>query len=210
MKKYKLVKQDKLTTDQFLLGFFDSSDEAYDAIPKAMNQWSGSRREDFHVKRIDPRLIMNPVNTDYDHYIWSLIPINERKRVMGSDAAAEINSDFLTCNSKHYYMISQMIWEDWTVIDIGCSYNAQSYLFRRYKKYIGVDLPWRSNDFHFERFQAEGTDFYEMYGQEFINSMLPKLGLDLRKTFAICHYVPDDDCSRLVRNIFPNCLVLYP
>ena len=210
MKKYKLVKQDKLTTDQFLLGFFDSSDEAYDAIPKAMNQWSGSRREDFHVKRIDPRLIMNPVNTDYDHYIWSLIPINERKRVMGSDAAAEINCDGLTCDSGRYYMLSQTIWHDWTVIDIGCGYNAQSYLFARHKLFIGVDLPMRSKDFHFEHFQAENTVFCEMSGQEFISGTLPKLGLDLRKTFAICHYVPDDECSRMVRAIFPNCMVLYP
>ncbi len=210
MKKYKLVKQDRFNSDQYLMGFFETSDEAYEAVTKAVNQVSASRRDEFHVKRVDPRFIISPVGTDYDHYIWSLIPPEERKRVMSSDAAAEIYCDGVTCCSRRYYLLAQMLWEDWTVIDIGCSYNAQSYLFAQFKRYIGVDMPFRAKEFHFERFQAEGTEFYEMSGQKFITDVLPKLNLDLRKTFAICHYVPDDSCSRLVRNVFPNCFVLYP
>lgn len=210
-KKYKVVKQTQ-SSDQCLCGFYVSEQAAFAAIPEICRGWRNSKREEFHVKKVDPRFIINPVNTDYDHYIWSLIPYEDRERVMKSDASAEIDANCVTCNSKRYYYLSEMIWKEWNVIDIGCSYNAESYLFANHRCFIGVnpDSRYDDNRWHFEHFKAEGTMYYDMTGQEFIRDVLPCLGLDLEKTFAICHFVPDDDCMKMVRETFPNCFVLYP
>lgn len=216
MKKYKVVKNNKYNEDQYLIGFFETSDEAYDALPvirKRHSEWITDIR-DLHVKMVDPEFIHEPVATDYAHYIRSLIPDEDWKRIMDSDAAAEIDSNDNVCGygGRNYYYLSRMIPLDWTVVDIGCGYNLQSALFSNHKRYIAVnpDEYEKDQDWHFEHYVAPGTEYYDSTGQEFIRSVLPKLGLDMNKTFAICHWVPSEECRKMVGETFKNLFVIYP
>lgn len=210
-KNWKLVLQDYHNDDQYLLGFYSSETDAKLAIPKIKQQyqrWIGNREP--IVKRVNPEMILNPVCTDYMHYVRSLIPDKEMKRVMDSDASAEICANDLMCGGATYYYLSRMIPKDWTVIDIGCAYNAQSYLFQNHKRHITIEPEWKDSDFHFEHFQAPKTEFYAMTGQQFIKEKLETLDIDLKRTFAIVNYVPNDSCSQWVRETFNNVWVYYP
>lgn len=213
-KKWKLVLQDYWNDDQYLLGFFQSETDAKLAIPKLKQKykdWIGNREP--IVKRVNPEMILNPVCTDYMHYVCSLIPSNEWQRVMKSDASAEITSDSIMCGGATYYYLSRMIPKEWTVIDVGASYGAQSYLFQDHARYIAVEPFESSDDWHFEDFKADGTERYQMTAGKFVKDVLPTLNLDLKKTFAICNYVPEwfgENPMELVRQTFHNCYVYYP
>ena len=213
-KNWKLVLRDYWNDDQYLLGFFPSETDAKLAIPKLKQKykdWIGNREP--IVKRVTPEMILNPVCTDYMHYVCSLIPSNEWQRVMKSDASAEITSDSIMCGGATYYYLSRMIPKEWTVIDVGASYGAQSYLFKDHARYIAVEPFRSSDDWHFEDFKADGTERYQMTAGKFIKDVLPTLNLDLDKTFAICNYVPEwfgENPMELVRQTFHNCYVYYP
>ena len=210
-KNWKLVLQDYWNDDQYLLGFFPSETDAKLAIPKIKKQYKDwiCNREPI-VKRVNPEMILNPVCTDYMHYVRSLIPDKEMKRVMMSDASAEICTDDLMCGGATYYYLSRMIPKEWTVIDFGCAYNPQSYLFQCHKRHIAIEPKWLDKDFHFEYFQAPNTELLFMTGQEFIENELPKMNLDLNKTFAIVNYVPSGACNLMVRETFKNVWAYYP
>ena len=215
-RNFKVVKQDEHNEDQYLLEFYKTEFEAHRACPSfpaKYPSWIKSTKQ-LVVKRVNPDMILNPVATDYEHYLRSLIPDNEWERVIRSDASAEIDCNNMTCGRGTYYMLSKMIPKDWTVIDFGASYGAQSYLFQSHSKYIAVEPFKNDNDgWHFENFKANCTERYEMTAGEFIKEMLPKLKLDLGKTFAICNYVPEwfgENPMELVRQTFHNCYVYYP
>lgn len=210
-KNWKLVLQDYWNDDQYLLGFYPSETDAKLAIPKIKQQykrWIGNREP--IVKRVNPEMILNPVCTDYMHYVRSLIPDKEMKRVMESDASAEICTDNLMCGGATYYYLSRMIPKDWTVIDTGCAYNAQSYLFQNHKRHIAVEPEWKDSDFRVEYFKAPNTEMLFMTGQDFIENVLPKMNLDLDKTFAIVNYVPSGACNLMARETFKNIYTYYP
>ena len=213
-KNWKLVVQDYHNDYQYILGFYPTEAEARLAIPDAKKQnkgWLGNRKP--IIKRVNPEMILNPVCTDYMHYVRSLIPDKEMERVMMSDASAEICTDSLMCGGATYYYLSRMIPKDWTVIDVGASYGAQSYLFQDHAKYIAVEPFESCDDWHFENFKADGTERYEMTAGNFIKDILPTLNLDLNKTFAICNYIPEwygENPMELVRHTFHNCYVYYP
>lgn len=214
-RNFKLVKQDEHNTDQYLIGFYKTESDAYSErlhTQKRHSEWIKSWK-DLIVKRVDPDVIPDPVATDYAHYIRSLIPDEEWLRVMQSDAAAEIDSNNSVCGfgGRTYYNLSKMIPKEWTVIDIGCAYNPQSYLFTQHAKHIAVEPQYIGGyDFHFEYFQAPNTDLVFASGQKFIKKILPKMKLDLKRTFAICNFVPSDECCQMVRETFPNVFTFYP
>lgn len=215
-KGWKIVKGNTYNDDQDLLGFFDTEQKAKDEIPNLLrkyNEWIKSRDELF-VKRVNPEMIPNPVCTDYMHYVWSLIPKEDRERVMKSDAAAEISCDNLMCGGETYYYLSRMIPKDWAVIDVGASYAAQSYLFQHHAKYVAVEPFHLDGDgWHFEHFKADGTERYEVTAGKFIKDILHTLNLDPRKTFAIANYLPNwygENPAELVRQTFVNCYTYYP
>lgn len=210
-KTYKIVVGNPHNSDQRLLGFFSgkySANKALNGVKVEHPNWIAEHRS-ITVKNTDPEQIICPVATDYAHYNRALIPDDEWKRVIESDACAEINSDFMVCGGSTYYNLSKMINKKWTVIDIGCGYNAQSYLFQEHAKYIGVN-PNNSKIFHCELFKAPNTELYEMSGQDFIKDVLPTLNLDMKAVFAIVNYMPNDECAELVRKTFKNLWVYYP
>ena len=213
-KNYKLVRNDTYNSDQYLVGFYETEDAAQKArlnVIKEHPNWINSR-DGLVVKRVNPDMILNPVATDYSHYIGSLIPDDEWKRVMQSDARAEIDINNCCCGfgGRTYYNLSKMIPKDWTVIDFGCAYNPQSYLFTQHARHIAIEPPQCDGDFHFEFFQAPNTELLFMTGQEFIQKELPKMNLDLDKTFAIVNFVPSGACNLMVRETFKNVWAYYP
>lgn len=204
---YKVVRADKESTDEYLVCFAPDKEAA---LLKALDLRRRNADELYLAKPTDPARIESPVFTDYCHYVASLIPDAELDRVMASDSDAEISRDVLMCDARAYYELSRIIPKDFTVIDIGCAYNAQSYLFAGHKCHIAVNPKLDVDGFRLEDFRAPDTKHYEMSGQEFICEVLPTLGLDLAKTFAICTYVPDTSCRDMVRQVFPNLYVFYP
>lgn len=215
---FKVVKDDPHNDDQYLLGFYETEQDARNdmrEMPSIYPSWIRTPQE-LVVKRVHPEMILCPVATDYSHYCRSLIPSDEWKRVMKSDASAEISANNMMCGfgGRTYYNLSKMIPKDWTVIDIGASYGAQSYFFQSHSKYIAVE-PFKNDNYgwHFESFKANGTERYEMTAGEFIKEMLPKLKLDLNKTFAIANYTPNwfgENPIELVRSHFSNIWTFYP
>ena len=198
-RSHKIVLPDMHNSDEYLVGFISSSD-INNVVLKA-NQY---------VKPVNLDCMPNVGFTDVSHYIRALIPDDEFERVMNTDAWAEISCDNLVCDAEAYYMLYRKIPKDYVVIDIGCAYNAQSFLFQEHKKYIGVNPESHNKDYTFGHFQAKGTEYYGITGQEFMEKILPTLDVNLEKTFAICTYVPDDQCQEMVRETFKNCYVFYP
>lgn len=215
-KSWKIVKCNSVNSDQELIAFYNSEQHAKENIPYIMRKYGNwiSNKDEIIVKPVNPEKIFMPVCTDYMHYVWSMIPKIDRERVMNSDSSAEIDSNDLMCGGATYYYLSRMIPKHFTVIDIGASYGAQSYLFQEHAKYIAVEPFMRKySDYNFENFKADGTDRFEVTAKEFVDNILPALNLDLNKTFAIVNYVPDwyhEKASELVRNTFPNCYSFYP
>ncbi len=214
--KYKVVLINDKNEDQDLFGTFETEMQAQSAKPKIFMEHKRWVRNinNLIVKPIDPEKIYKPVCTDYMHYVYNMIPTEEWKRVMKSDASAEISCNDLMCGGSTYYYLSKMIPKEWTVIDFGASYGAQSYLFQSHSKYIAVE-PFKNdnNGWHFENFKANSTERYEMTAGEFIKEMLPKLKLDLNKTFAIANYTPNwfgENPIELVRSHFNNIWTFYP
>ena len=213
-RNYKVVYTYDKNDDEDLFDFYETIEKAEAAKPvlaEKYPRWITDVNR-LIVKPVSLERILDPVATDYSHYCRSLIPDDEWMRVIKSDASAEIHAGNLICGygGRDYYYLSKMINKDWTVIDVGCAYNAQAYFFLDHAKYIAVNPEYKSDDFHFEYFHPEGTDFYAATGQEFIRDILPTLNLDLKKTFAICHWVPSEECQRMVRETFPYCFVIYP
>lgn len=212
-RRYKIVKQDEYNCDQYLIGFFETEMQAQSAKPAVFEKYKDWVRNvnNLIVKPVDPKLIANPVSTDYMHYTRSLIPDEEWERVMKSDASAEISSNSLMCGGATYYHLSNLIDKNWCVVDFGVSYAAQSYLFENHKRYIAIEpFPKDIDDWHFEMFHAPKMELYSMSGQKFLKEVFPTLGLDIDKTMAIINYVPSEELCKMVRETFKNVWSYYP
>lgn len=216
-KSWKIVKQDSSNEDQYLLGFFNSETHAQENIPYILRKYNRdyiTSADSLLIKPVNPEKIYMPVCTDYMHYVRSLIPKQDWERVMDSDTSVEIDENSLMCGGATYYYLSRMIQREWTVIDIGASYGAQSYLFQNHARYIAVEpAPKNYGKFVLDYFVADGTERYTMTAKAFIEEILPTLDLDINKTFAICNYVPDwygQSAQELVRKTFKNLFVYYP
>lgn len=146
--------------------------------------------------------------------LYTLIPPEESHRIM-SQLYCELTPDFMGFEDvyKGAMLATQSNKEGITIIDFGCNYAPQCYFFKDYKMYIGVDdmeLTYPMNNEHIERFKCKNTVHYKSCIQAFIKNTLPALELDLNKCFAICSYVDDEEARRMVREMFPYCLVYYP
>ena len=76
---WKVVKQNKNNDDQYLIGFFNTQEMAYDNIPYLMRKYGNwiKDKDDLIVKMVDTEMILNPVATDYSHYCRSLMTKEE-------------------------------------------------------------------------------------------------------------------------------------
>lgn len=103
-----------------------------------------------------------------------------------------------------YRALAGIIPKHYEVVDLGCAYNPQCFLFAGHKHYHAVDQS------DIKKFKAENCTIYNKTIADFIKEDLGKFNLE--ETFAICSYVPPwgDDNMKLVRESFINCFVYYP
>jgi len=139
-------------------------------------------------------------------YLYNIIPKYQKDLAFSGDASSEISPSFMGFVDIYFYL-SKTIPKDWTIIDIGCGYNAQSFLFKEHKKVISID-PYNS----IAMFMSPNCELFMVSGRQFIENELPKLNLNLDKTFAILNYVPEwyGGVNDIVRNTFKNLYVFYP
>lgn len=131
-----------------------------------------------------------------------LIPDEQYDRVFGQDMC-DIDTEFLGFTNI-YEALSEIIPTHWTIVDLGCAYSPQAWLFRNHKAYFGVDYGVK------ERFIAPNTTHFEGTIREFIERHISDF--DQATTFAICSYVPPwhDDNMKLARDSFKNVFTYYP
>lgn len=136
--------------------------------------------------------------------LLSKLPQDQLDRVFKTDMC-DIDESFLGFVGI-YERLSQIVPEEWTVIDLGCAYAPQALLFDHHTKYIGVDVmtPIAA------RFTGPNVTHHEMTALEYIETQVA--GLDKNTSFAICSYVPPwhDDNRKLVRQSFDNVFTFYP
>lgn len=134
--------------------------------------------------------------------IYHILPQDQLDRVFGQ-RRVDIDPTFLGF-TKVYMALASIIPKHWTIVDLGCSYAAQSILFKDHQSYIGVDMG------EGERFTTENTTHHVMPIWEFIEEHADSL--DMETTFAICSYVPPwrNDNMLLARTAFKNVFTYYP
>lgn len=134
---------------------------------------------------------------------FKLIDQREIDRVFreSKTASAELDHTFM-CFEEIYYPLSLLIPKDWTVIDFGCSYGAQSIFFRTHKRYIGID-----SDTDGIQFQTENSIYHKIRIQDYIEDPFDDFLAD--KVMAICSAVPDREARELV-SLYLNHCVWYP
>lgn len=139
--------------------------------------------------------------------LFKLIPREKINKIFTTSqtVGAECDHTFLGFE-EIYKAVTLFVPKDKIIIDFGCAYAFQSWYFRDYRKYIGVDNGVRCQDV----LETENSEFYFMSIQEFIRKIFPILGYRKEEMFAICSYVPDEEAREMVRKCFLYCLVYYP
>lgn len=137
---------------------------------------------------------------DVNQFLLSIIPQEQQDMVFNSNEC-DICPKFLGFVDV-YKSLSDIIPRHFTVIDLGCAYAAQSFLFKNHKKYIGVDI------YDGERFYAPNTEHHVMPIRDFVEQDR----LNVNTTFAICSYVPpwQDDNIKIARENYSNVFTYYP
>lgn len=139
--------------------------------------------------------------------LFQIIPIEKLDEVFQTSKTVSAECDYSFLGFEEVYKaVTLFVPKNKVIIDLGCAYAFQSWYFKDYKKYIGVDCGVKSEDV----FRTDNSEFYRMTIQDFCRKSFPKLGYSLDDVFAICSYVPDDDARNLARIHFPHCLVYYP
>ena len=91
---WKVVTQNKNNDDQYLIGFFNTQEMAYDNIPYLMRKYGNwiKDKDDLIVKRVDPEMILNPVATDYSHYcrIVGMCIVGKNRNIVFYPAVAKL------------------------------------------------------------------------------------------------------------------------
>ena len=142
--------------------------------------------------------------------LYKLIPKEKIDKVFETSetASAELNYTFLGFEDI-YKSVTLFVPKGGIIIDFGCGYAFQSWYFKDYRKYIGVDVSPVGKDV-LDILETGNSEFYHMSIQDFIMNEFPNMGYEPKKVFAICSYVPDTEAQRIVRETFPHCLVYYP
>lgn len=143
--------------------------------------------------------------------LFKLIPREKINKIFTTSqtVGAECDHTFLGFEEV-YKSVTLFVPKDKIIIDFGCAYAFQSWYFRDYRKYIGVDNGSHDCLDVFKILEISNSDFYYTSIQRFINEVFPQLGYRKEEVFAICSYVPDEEAREMVRKCFSYCLVYYP
>lgn len=115
---------------------------------------------------------------------------------------AEICRDFMGFVSTYYYL-SKLIPKDWTVIDFGCGYNSQCFLFKDHEKYLAVDKSLN------KKFKSNNCTIYQVSILDFLYIYAEWDKINIDKTFVICNYVPSKE-RNTIKKYFNNLYIFYP
>ncbi|MEK1908148.1 MAG: hypothetical protein AAAB13_20440 [Pseudomonas sp.] len=134
--------------------------------------------------------------------VLHLMPESQLDAVLSQDEC-DIDIEFLGFTSV-YLALASIIPKHWTVVDLGCAFAPQAFIFKDHAAYIGVDIGDRV------RFTAPNTTHHKMKISDFVSKHVRNLDMDT--TFAICSYVPPwhDDNRSLARQTFKNVFTYYP
>lgn len=139
--------------------------------------------------------------------LFKLIPEEKIDHIFQTSQTAGAQCDISFLGFEEVYKaVTLFVPKNKVIIDCGCAYAFQSWYFRDYQKYIGIDNGLCCSDV----LETENSEFYFMSIQKFIKNVFPTLGYSIDDVFAVCSYVPDDEAGETVRNFFPYCLVYYP
>lgn len=139
--------------------------------------------------------------------LFQIIPREKLDEVFQTSKTVSAKCDYSFLGFEEIYKAATLfVPKNKVVIDFGCAYAFQSWYFRDYKKYIGVDCGVKPEDV----LKTDNSEFFFMTIQDFYRKSFPRLGYSLDDVFAICSYVPDDNARTLVRMCFPHCLIYYP
>lgn len=127
-----------------------------------------------------------PSNEELSRAIARIIPAEQWRAVMEGNpyTECEINDEFLGLLTT-YWHLAQLIPSHWTVVDLGCGYNPQAWLFHLtgHHRFISVDSFPNTIRFH-----TPTSTHYTMTIGDFITQHGHTL--NLKETFAICSYCP--------------------
>lgn len=141
--------------------------------------------------------------------LFKKIHREDKKRVF-SQPMSDIDCDFMGF-LEPYWCLSNLIPKDWVVFDFGCSYNAQCYFFDKHKAYHAIE-PINTNGQCTELFHTENTIIHRCTTKDFLLNELPKMNINIKKSFAIVNNVPNwygEDSIKLVHEYFRNCYTFY-
>lgn len=134
--------------------------------------------------------------------LLKLLPPEQMEKIF-NQPDCDIDFDYIGFVDFYFYL-SEMIPKHWTIIDIGCSYAPQAFLFKYHKQYFGIDNSVKI------RFEAQNTTHLYMSATEFCVKESEKYNFDIDTTFAICQYVPDDNAVLFTKQWFKNVFTYYP
>lgn len=139
--------------------------------------------------------------------LFQIIPKEKIEQIFrtSNTVSAECDQTFLGFEDV-YKAVTLFVPKNRVIIDFGCGYAFQSWYFREYKKYIGIDNTTCS----FDVLKTENSEFYFTSIQDFIQNVFPKKGYEPEDVFAVCSYVQDVNAREMVKKSFPYCLVYYP
>lgn len=139
--------------------------------------------------------------------LFKLIPREKIAHVFQTSKTAGMECDCTFLGFEQIYKaVTMFVPRGKVIVDLGCVYAFQSWYFRDYRKYIGIDSGLSVKDV----LQTENSEFYFVTIQHFIKNVFPALGYSLDNVFAVCSYVPDKYARKIVRDFFPHCLVYCP
>lgn len=139
--------------------------------------------------------------------LYKLIPREKIEHVFQTSQTVGAECDYTFLGFEEIYKaVTLFVPKSKVIIDLGCGYAFQSWYFRDYRKYIGVDYDSNINDV----LQTKNSEFYFVTIQDFIKEIFFKLGYRKEEIFAVCSYVNDTEAREMVREHFPYCLVYYP
>lgn len=135
--------------------------------------------------------------------LFKILPPEQVDRVFGQ-RMVDIDPQFLGFIATYKYL-SKLIPKHFTVVDLGCAYNAQCFLFTEHKKYIAVDSFQNT-----ERFISPNCDLIVKKISDFIREDMSNI--NLKETFAILNYVSmcGEQNKKIVHDTFDNLYVFYP
>lgn len=136
--------------------------------------------------------------------VYHLLPEDQIKRVSAYDQC-DIDPEFMGFTNI-YFALASIIPKHWTVVDLGCAFAPQAFMFKDHAGYVGVDR-WCPCE---ARFAAPNTTHYEMSIAGFCAEYAASF--PQQTTFAICSYVPDwlGDNREIARRHFTNVFTYYP